>query len=83
MFFKKKTTLIVFFIGTHRVPSTWTQAIFPADSTGLPGDTISWKVAPELFKKSASPEEFEKLLNTEGNGVNNLDLKMPMAKLTM
>ena len=28
----------------------------------------------ELFKKAQSPEEFEKLLNTEDNAVNNLDL---------
>lgn len=45
-----------------------------ADSTGLPGDNFDLQGAMELFKKSASPEEFEKALNTESNYVNNLDL---------
>lgn len=44
------------------------------DSTGLPGDNFSLEGALELFKKSGSPEEFEKLLNQEENHVNNLDL---------
>lgn len=44
------------------------------DSTGLPGDDFSLEGALGLFKKSSSPEEFEKLLNTESNHVNNLDL---------
>lgn len=42
--------------------------------TGLPGDHFSLQGALDLFKKSSSPEEFEKLLNTESNQVNNLDL---------
>ncbi len=42
--------------------------------TGLPGDNFSLEGALELFKNSASPEEFEKQLNTEKNQVNNLDL---------
>lgn len=45
-----------------------------ADSTGLPGDHFSLEGAIALFKKAQSPEDFEKLLNTEENGVNNLDL---------
>lgn len=44
------------------------------DSTGLPGDNFSLQGALEMFKKAGSPEEFEKLLNTEQNKVNNLDL---------
>jgi len=44
------------------------------DSTGLPGDNFSLQGALELFKKAASPEDFEKALNTENNHVNNLDL---------
>lgn len=44
------------------------------DSTGLPGDHFSLEAAIELFKKSSSPEDFEKRLNTEGNDANNLDL---------
>lgn len=45
-----------------------------ADSTGLPGDHFSLEAAIELFKKSDSPEDFEKRLNAQDNDVNNLDL---------
>ncbi|MBK9015468.1 MAG: hypothetical protein IPM82_16170 [Saprospiraceae bacterium] len=45
-----------------------------AESTGLPGENFSLEGALELFKKAESPEAFEKLLNTEDNHVNNLDL---------
>ncbi|MBK7937168.1 MAG: hypothetical protein IPJ82_08735 [Lewinellaceae bacterium] len=45
-----------------------------SDSTGLPGDHFSLEGALELFKKAESIEDFEKLLNTEDNDVNNLDL---------
>lgn len=44
------------------------------DSTGLPGDHFSLEGALELFKKADSPEDFEKLINSENNHVNNLDL---------
>lgn len=44
------------------------------DSTGLPGDNFSLQGALELFKEAKSPEAFEKMLNTESNHVNNLDL---------
>jgi hypothetical protein len=44
------------------------------DSTGLPGDNFSLQGALAMFQKAGSPEEFEKLLNSEDNHVNNLDL---------
>ncbi len=50
------------------------QSDMEADSTGLPGDNFSLEAAIELFKKSSSPEDFEKRLNSENNDVNNLDL---------
>lgn len=50
------------------------QDMEQADSTGLPGDNFSLEGAIELFKKANSLEEFEKMLNTEDNYVNNLDL---------
>lgn len=40
----------------------------------VPGDHFSLQGALELFKKSSSPEEFERLLNSAEAGVNNLDL---------
>ena len=45
-----------------------------SDSTGLLGDNFSLEAALEIFKKSESPEDFEKQLNDEKNHVNNLDL---------
>lgn len=54
--------------------STAASAQKDTDSTGLPGDHFSLRGALELFKKSKTPEDFEKALNTEANAVNNLDL---------
>ena len=44
------------------------------DSLGLPGDNLDLYGTLELFKKSATIEDFEKALNTESNNINNLDL---------
>lgn len=44
------------------------------DSTGLPGDNFSLQGALEMFQRSKSPEEFEKLINIKEKNVNNLDL---------
>ena len=60
---------MVFLYGSHT--SAQESGI---DSTGLPGDNFSLQGALQLFKDASSPEEFEKLLNTESNHVNNLDL---------
>lgn len=40
----------------------------------VPGDNFSLEGALELFKKSASPQEFEQMLNSSNSKVNNLDL---------
>lgn len=50
------------------------QSVADQDSTGLPGDNFSLEGALEMFKKAGSPEEFERLINSEDNKVNNLDL---------
>jgi len=55
-------------------PQTPAQGKSGRDSTGLPGDQFSLQGALEMFKQASSPEEFEKLLNTQDNHVNNLDL---------
>lgn len=44
------------------------------DSTGLPGDNFSLQGTLQMFQRANSPEEFEKLINTQDNSVNNLDL---------
>ena len=40
----------------------------------VPGDNFSLEGALEIFKKSATPEEFERMLNDPDARVNNLDL---------
>lgn len=44
------------------------------DRQEVPGDYFSLEGALELFKQSASPEEFERLLNSANSKVNNLDM---------
>ncbi|PSL30887.1 hypothetical protein [Chitinophaga ginsengisoli] len=58
-------------------PDEWDNASWTPpdqDSTGLPGDNFSLQGALTLFKQANSPEEFERLLNSQQNKVNNLDL---------
>ena len=56
------------------IASTGIFASIKADSLGLPGDNFDLYAALELFKKSNSPEEFEKAINSSDNEINNLDL---------
>jgi hypothetical protein len=56
------------------VVSGWTTSSGQAVDAEVPGDHFSLEGALELFKKSASPEEFEKMLNSPESKVNNLDL---------
>ena len=64
----------IFSILTLLLLSLCIQAQDDENSTGLPGDNFSLEGALELFKNAASPEDFEKQLNSENNHVNNLDL---------
>jgi hypothetical protein len=43
---------------------------------GLPGDNFDLYAALDLFQKSKTIEEFEKSLNLEKTGINNLDLDL-------
>lgn len=52
----------------------WTIVQAQESREEVPGDHFSLEGALELFKKSASPEEFEQLLNSPKSEVNNLDL---------
>jgi hypothetical protein len=45
-----------------------------ASQAEVPGDNFSLEGALELFKKSSTPEQFEKMLNSPESKVNNLDL---------
>ncbi len=52
----------------------WMGFAQDSDSTGLEGDNLDLNGVLELFKDSEDVEDFEKKLNSEDNGVNNLDL---------
>lgn len=69
----KKIILSAVLSGMILIPSQM-FAQSESDSTGLPGDNLDLFGVMELFKKSASVEEFEKALNTQSNEVNNMDL---------
>ena len=65
--------------GLHRIITLFflmsgVIAVNGQSESQVPGDNFSLEGALELFKKSASPEEFEKLLNDADSKVNNLDL---------
>lgn len=65
-------TTCLLFLGMTYIAAAQEQQ--EQDSTGLPGDNFSLQGALDLFKQSASPEEFERLLNSADSKVNNLDL---------
>lgn len=69
----KAIHLFFFFLLLGSMPLC-AQTDVEADSTGLPGDQFSLEGTLELFKKSQNPEEFEQLLNSESQHINNLDL---------
>lgn len=71
---KKMRILVGIAAGLLAMLSTANAQEPGADSTGLPGDHFSLRGALEMFKKAESPEAFEKLINTQDNDVNNLDL---------
>ena len=43
---------------------------------GLPGDNLDLYAVLDLFQKSKTIEDFEKSLNLEKTGINNLDLDL-------
>ena len=52
----------------------WITSYGQATEPEVPGDHFSLEGALELFKRSESPEEFERMLNSADSKVNNLDL---------
>lgn len=69
-----KQLLTTFFICLSLAYISVAQGTDNLEPTGMPGDDFSLEGALELFQKSETPENFERLLNTENNFVNNLDL---------
>ena len=68
----KKTNFLVIVLCLGMGANSFAQN--ESDSLGLAGDNLDLYGVLELFKKSENPEAFEKALNSEDNGVNNLDL---------
>ena len=68
----KAFTKIILWVGLIITGSVFAQE--KTDSLGLPGDNFDLYGALELFKKSETPEAFEKAINTNDNEINNLDL---------
>jgi hypothetical protein len=71
---KKMRTMFCLAAGSLAMIATASAQEPGVDSTGLPGDNFSLRGALEMFKKAESPEAFEKLINTQDNDVNNIDL---------
>ena len=54
--------------------STLSQTENDQELLGLPGDNLDLYAVLDLFQKSKTIEDFEKALNEENSGINNLDL---------
>jgi len=55
---------------------TESQAANDSASLGLPGDNLDLYAVLDLFQKSRTIEEFEKSLNLQQTGINNMDLDL-------
>ena len=69
-----KTQGVVRIVMVSFLMAGWTAVNAQQSREEVPGDHFSLEGALELFKKSASPEEFEQMLNSPKSEVNNLDL---------
>jgi hypothetical protein len=54
----------------------YSQTESDTTSLGLPGDNLDLFAVLDLFQKSKTIEDFEKSLNEEKTGINNLDLNL-------
>ena len=76
---KVSLSFIVLAISFLSLPAfSQTESLAETDTTllGLPGDNLDLFGVLDLFQKSPSIEDFEKSLNLEETGVNNLDLDL-------
>ena len=53
---------------------TFSQSVADSTLLGLPGDNLDLYAVLDLFQKSKTIEGFEKSLNLEKTGINNMDL---------
>jgi hypothetical protein len=77
-----KNNLIIFLVLVVNMIcfSTFSQTVSQAENDttllGLPGDNLDLFAVLNLFQKSKTIEDFEKSLNEEKTGINNLDLDL-------
>jgi hypothetical protein len=68
-------SLIILAFGLLSLPA-FTQSETEPELLGLPGDNLNLYAVLDLFQKSKTIEDFEKDLNLEETGINNLDLNL-------
>ena len=71
---KNNFLLSVLFFGPLFSLPTFSQSKDQPVSLGLPGDNLDLYAVMEIFQKSKTIEDFEKILNDDKEGTNNLDL---------
>ncbi len=73
---KKKLSFLVIAMSLLSSPVFSQAATDSTDLLGLPGDNLDLYAVLTLFQKSKTIEAFEKSLNDEKTGINNLDLNL-------
>jgi hypothetical protein len=76
---KYRPLLLILIMNLLSLPvfsQTGTQTANDTALLGLPGDNLDLFATLDLFQKSKTIEEFEKSLNEEKTGINNLDLNL-------
>ncbi len=73
----KSIVLVLIIIASSflSLPS-YSQSVEDEPLLGLPGDYLNLYAVLDLFQKSKTIEDFEKILNEEKTGINNLDLNL-------
>ena len=72
---KKKLSFLVIAMSLLSQP-VFSQAADSTELLGLPGDNLDLYAVLTLFQKSKTIEAFEKSLNDEKTGINNIDLNL-------
>jgi len=72
---KSLIPLLMFALGLLYIPA-FSQTENDTALLGLPGDNLDLYAVLDLFQKSETIEGFEKSLNEEKTGINNLDLNL-------
>jgi hypothetical protein len=73
----KKNLFILLLLALSSVGTTaYSQSENDTTLLGLPGDNLDLYAVLDLFQKSNTIEDFEKTLNEEKTGINNLDLNL-------